>query len=46
MLKRRMIDYLATLVDQLPERDCAILTDLKRVRVLIGAQLQRLRFAD
>jgi Replication-relaxation len=36
---------LTTLVDQLSERDQAILADLERTRVLTGAQLQRLHFA-
>jgi len=35
---------LTTLVDQLSERDQAILADLERTRVLTGAQLQRLHF--
>lgn len=35
---------LATLADQLTERDQAILGDLERTRVLTGAQLQRLHF--
>jgi len=43
---RRSLDYLATHIDQLSDRDHTILTDLERVRVLTGAQLQRLRFAD
>jgi len=43
---RRSLDYLATRIDQLSDRDHTILTDLERVRVLTGAQLQRLRFAD
>lgn len=43
---RRSLDYLAMLIDQLSERDRAILDDLERSRVLTGAQLQRLRFAD
>lgn len=43
---RRSLDYLATHIDQLSDRDHTILTDLQRVRVLTGAQLQRLRFAD
>lgn len=43
---RRNIDYLATHIDQLSDRDHTILADLERTRVLTGAQLQRLRFAD
>jgi hypothetical protein len=45
-MRRRSLDYLATHIDQLSERDRAILTDLENTRVLTGAQLQRLRFAD
>jgi hypothetical protein len=43
---RRSLDYLATHIDQLSDRDHAILADLERTHVLTGAQLQRLRFAD
>jgi hypothetical protein len=38
--------HLSALADQLSDRDKAILADLERTRVLTGAQLQRLRFAD
>lgn len=43
-MRRITTTQLATLTDQLSTRDQAILTDLERVRVLTGAQLQRLHF--
>jgi Replication-relaxation len=45
-MRRIATAHLATLADQLSDRDKAILTDLERVRVLTGAQLQRLHFAS
>lgn len=43
-MRRITTAQLATLADQLSERDKTILADLERVRVLTGAQLQRLHF--
>jgi hypothetical protein len=43
-MRRITTAQLATLADQLSDRDKSILTDLERVRVLTGAQLQRLHF--
>jgi hypothetical protein len=43
-MRRITTAQLATLTDQLSARDRAILADLERVRVLTGAQLQRLHF--
>lgn len=43
---RRSLDYLTTHRDHLSDRDHTILADLERIRVLTGAQLQRLWFAD
>jgi len=44
LMRRITTTYLATLTDQLSERDRAIVADLERTRVLTGAQLQRLHF--
>lgn len=44
-MRRLTTAHLATLADQLSDRDRAILADLEHTRVLTGAQLQRLRFA-
>jgi len=38
--------YVASLTDQLSNRDAAIVRDLSRVRVLTGKQLERLHFYD
>jgi Replication-relaxation len=46
LMRRITTAYLTTLVDHLSDRDQAILTDLERIRVLTGAQLQRLHFAS
>lgn len=43
---RRSIDYLATHIDHLSQRDHAILADLERIRVLTGEHLQRLHFTE
>jgi hypothetical protein len=43
-MRRITTAQLATLADQLSDRDKSILMDLERVRVLTGAQLQRLHF--
>ncbi|MGH3938697.1 MAG: replication-relaxation family protein [Pseudonocardiaceae bacterium] len=45
-MTRHTTTQLATLADQLSDRDKAILADLERARVLTGAQLQRLHFTD
>jgi hypothetical protein len=45
-MRRLTTAHLTTLADQLSERDKAILGDLERARVLTGAQLQRLHFAE
>jgi hypothetical protein len=45
-MRRITTAHLSALADQLSDRDKAILADLERTRVLTGAQLQRLRFAD
>jgi Replication-relaxation len=44
LMRRITSASLTVLIDQLSERDRAILTDLERTRVLTGAQLQRLHF--
>lgn len=46
LMRRITTAHLATLADQLSERDQAILADLERTRVLTGAQLQRLHFGS
>jgi hypothetical protein len=45
-MRRITTASLITLIDQLSERDKAILADLEHTRVLTGAQLQRLHFAS